>query len=292
MEEFKRFGGIADRIAVVGIVVGASLALATVFLPPEYLAAIPAQWRIDAFWMFVLIAASGSLFLFYDLAKAFPRIRLLFILTEIVVGESLVMFFTWNCSWWVRGGAGAIAGSLLSITIPYTFPKSREVVHDINLVVQTGHGNLENAQLITRAHNFANSLRNFRSDFNTENERWRKMEWSAFNPEQSPAEKEKIRNNNDRDEGRRREFLNIFLQSYNETAIILFYELNGKLEELAIVPNPRTFNTPLPPGFNTFKVTLDGVSRNKFLDEGFVGRAADYYDTLADALAGEKKPAP
>lgn len=56
------------------------------------------------------------------------------------------------------------------------------------------------------------------------------MEWSAFNPEQSPAEKEKIRNNNnDRDEGRRREFLNRFLQSYNETAIILFYELNGKL---------------------------------------------------------------
>ncbi len=251
-------------------------------------------------WIAALLIA-GALALAVLSQKEVPVVRLLLVLgASLTVVRWFMWGFTTEAPWPVRAVIGALMGALLLGATPamWEWVGVRSNQHDeVKPVTQTPMPLPTfinpNQKLIEQSYNFANSLRSFRSDFNTENERWRKMEWSAFNPEQSPAEKEKIRNdNNDRDEARRREFLNRFLQSYNETAIMLFEKLNEKLKELAIVPNSKTFNTPLPPGFNTFKVTLDGVSRNKFLDEGFVGRAADYYDNLADALAGEKKPIP
>lgn len=168
-------------------------------------------------------------------------------------------------------------GTVTSTVIYLWTPKSAS--HDAT-------ANLSPDELLAlRAHNFSRGLRNFRSEFLADEDKWQKMEWN-YNPDGLSAEENKEREtrNLQRSMDRMQQFTRRFHQAYKQEANALADDLNARLKILSIIPNPKEFRTPLPPGFDTFKTTLNSPAIQANVSQNYIARMAEYFDILAELL--------
>ena len=150
------------------------------------------------------------------------------------------------------------------------------------------HQDTGTSVLITKARNFAKNLREFRSEFVTNDKKWSDMEWLEFSKNEDKTKEDEIWNrNNQGKQGRQQTFTNRFHQVYKSFALELSDRLNEQLHAIGIVPLTPGFATPLPPGFDTFKVTIESPAIRSVVTESLIARMADYFDGLANQFPHE-----
>lgn len=189
---------------------------------------------------------------------------------------------------------------LLSFATLYFWPEQKAKIasHSTNAdakssplgVSSTSQINADTSLLVVtiQAHNFARSLREFRSDFIVNNKKWNDIEWDNFSHADKRVDEDRIWELNiTRARSRQQEFTSRFHQSYKKYAIELSDRLNKELRDIGIVPLTPGFATPLPPGFDTFKVTVESPAVKSTVTEGLIARMADYFDGLANQFPHE-----